>query len=70
MHKLLSIVIAALFAAVSVSAFAASHAGAQGKDDKKMEKKADAKKEDKKADAKKDDKKAEPKKDEKKADKK
>ena len=38
MHKLLSIVIAALFAAISVSAFAASHAGAQ-KDDKKMEKK-------------------------------
>ena len=70
MHKLLSIVIAALFAAVSVSSFAASHAGAQGKDDKKMEKKADAKKGEKKADSKKDDKKAEPKKEEKKADKK
>ena len=38
MQKLLSIVIAAMFAAVSVSAFAASHAGA-AKDDKKMEKK-------------------------------
>ncbi len=38
MHKLLSIVIAAMFATVSVSAFAASHAGA-AKDDKKMEKK-------------------------------
>ena len=37
MHKLLSIVIAAMFAAVSVSAFAASHAGAP-KDDKKMDK--------------------------------
>ena len=37
MQKLLSIVIAAMFAAVSVSAFAASHAGAQ-KDDKKMDK--------------------------------
>lgn len=53
MQKLLSIVIAALFAAVSVSAFAASHAGAQGKDDKKMEKKSDAKKSDKKEDKKK-----------------
>ena len=70
MHKLLSIVIAALFAAVSVSAFAASHAGAQAKDDKKMEKKADAKKDEKKADMKKDEKKADMKKDEKKADKK
>ena len=38
MQKLLSIVIAAMFAAVSVSAFAASHAGA-AKDEKKMEKK-------------------------------
>ncbi len=37
MQKLLSLIIAAMFAAVSVSAFAASHAGAQ-KDDKKMEK--------------------------------
>jgi len=43
MQKLLSIVIAAMFAAVSVSAFAASHAGAPGKDDKKMEKKDDKK---------------------------
>jgi hypothetical protein len=47
MQKLLSIVIAAMFAAVSVSAFAASHAGAS-KDDKKMEKKGDMKKDDKK----------------------
>ena len=57
MKKLLSIAIAAMFAAVSFSTFAASHAGAQAKDDKKMEKKADAKKEEKKADAKKDEKK-------------
>ncbi len=35
MQKLLSLIIAAMFAAVSVSAFAASHAGAQ-KDDNKM----------------------------------
>jgi len=53
MKKLLSIVIAAMFAVVSVSAFAASHAGAQAKDDKKMEKKADMKKDDKKMDDKK-----------------
>ncbi len=38
MQKLLSIVIAAMFASVSFTAVAASHAGAQ-KDDKKMEKK-------------------------------
>jgi len=57
MQKLLSIVITALFATVSVSAFAASHAGAQAKDDKKTEKKAEAKKDEKKADAKKDEKK-------------
>ena len=56
MQKLLSIVIAAMFASVSFTAVAASHAGAQ-KDDKKMEKKADVKKDDKKADVKKDDKK-------------
>ena len=52
MQKLLSIVIAAMFASVSFTAIAASHAGAQ-KDDKKMEKKADAKKDDKKEPAKK-----------------
>jgi hypothetical protein len=56
MQKLLSIVIAAMFASVSFTAVAASHAGA-AKDDKKMEKKADVKKDDKKAEAKKDDKK-------------
>ena len=61
MNKLLSIVIAAMFAAVSVSAFAASHAGAQ-KDDKKMEKKGDMKKDDKKMEKKGDMKKDEPKK--------
>jgi len=48
MQKLLSIVIAAMFAAVSVSAFAASHAGAS-KDDKKMEKKGDMNKDHKNA---------------------
>ena len=46
MTKLLSMIVAAMFAAVSLSAVAASHAGA--KDDKKMDKKAD--KMDKKAD--------------------
>ena len=56
MQKLLSIVIAAMFATVSFTAVAASHAGAQ-KDDKKMEKK-DDKKMEKKGDMKKDDKKA------------
>ena len=56
MQKLLSIVIAAMFASVSFTAVAASHAGA-AKDDKKMEKKADAKKDEKKADAKKEEKK-------------
>ena len=50
MQKLLSIVIAAMFAAVSVSAFAASHAGAPGKDDKKMEKKGEMKKDEMKKD--------------------
>ena len=50
MQKLLSIVIAAMFASVSFTAVAASHAGAQ---DKKMEKKADAKKDDKKEEKKK-----------------
>ena len=38
MTKLLSMIVAAMFAAVSLSAVAASHAGAQ---DKKMDKKAD-----------------------------
>ena len=52
MQKLLSIVIAAMFASVSFTAIAASHAGAQ-KDDQKMEKKADAKKVDKKEEKKK-----------------
>ncbi len=56
MSKILSVVIAAMFAAVSFNAMAASHAGAQ-KDDKKMEKKGDMKKDDKKGDMKKDDKK-------------
>ena len=63
MKNLLSIVIAAMFAAVSFSTFAASHAGAQDKkaeakkEDKKMEKKAEAKKDDKKMDKKEDKKK-------------
>ena len=57
MTKILSVVIAAMFAAVSFNAMAASHAGAQAKDDKKMEKKGDMKKDDKKAEKKKDDKK-------------
>ena len=52
MQKLLSIVIAAMFASVSFTAIAASQAGA-AKDDKKMEKKADAKKDDKKEEKKK-----------------
>ena len=50
MTKLLSMILAALFAAVSVSAIAASHAGAQDKKGEKMEKKAD--KMEKKADKK------------------
>ena len=44
MTKLLSMIVAAMFAAVSVSAIAASHAGAGDKMDKKgdkMEKKGD-----------------------------
>ena len=44
MTKLLSMIVAAMFAAVSLSAVAASHAGAQDKMEKKgdkMEKKAD-----------------------------
>ncbi|HEY8067612.1 MAG TPA: hypothetical protein VIF38_01855 [Burkholderiales bacterium] len=45
MTKLLSMIVAALFAAVSLSAVAASHMGAAAdkKDDKKMEKKMDKK---------------------------
>jgi nitrate reductase cytochrome c-type subunit len=48
MTKLLSMIVAAMFAAVSLSAVAASHAGAQDKkmekkDEKKMEKKDDKK---------------------------
>jgi len=43
MNKLLSYAIAAVFAAASVNAFAASHA-VEAKDDKKMEKKAEMKK--------------------------
>ena len=49
MTKLLSMIVAAMFAVVSVNAFAASHAAAKGdkmekKDDKKgMEKKGDGK---------------------------
>ena len=66
MSKLLSVLIAAAFATVSVGSFAASHGGA-AKDDKKMEeKKPEAKKDEKKAEAKKDDKKPEAKKDDKK----
>jgi anaerobic C4-dicarboxylate transporter len=53
MNKLLSVIVAAVFAAMSLSAFAASHTGAPMKDDKKMEKK----KGDKKAAKKKSDKK-------------
>jgi hypothetical protein len=39
MSKLLTMIVAATFAVVSASAFAASHAGAQMKDEKKMDKK-------------------------------
>jgi Ni/Co efflux regulator RcnB len=70
MSKLLSVLIAAAFATVSVGSFAASHGGA-AKDDKKMEEKKpdakkDEKKDEKKPEAKKDDKKPEAKKDDKK----
>ena len=41
MTKLLSMIVAAMFAAVSVSAIAASHAGAGDKKGDKMEKKGD-----------------------------
>jgi pentapeptide MXKDX repeat protein len=67
MTKLLSMIVAAMFAAVSLSAIAASHAGAQGD---KMEKKGEMKKDEKKGEMKKDEKKGEMKKDEKKGDKK
>jgi len=56
MRKLLAIVTAALFAAVSFNAMAASHAGAPGKDDKKKGSEMttkDGKKVDKKEDKKK-----------------
>jgi anaerobic C4-dicarboxylate transporter len=43
MSKLLSLIVAAVFAAVSLPSFAASHAGAQMKDDKKAEKKMEKK---------------------------
>ncbi len=69
MTKILSVVVAALFATVSVNVMAASHAGAQ-KDDKKMEKKGDMKKDDKKMEKKGDMKKDDKKKDDKKGDKK
>jgi len=65
MSKLLTVLIAAAFATVSVGSIAASHGGA-AKDDKKMEKKEEMKKDEKKTEAKKDDKKAAAKKDEKK----
>lgn len=41
MTKLLSMIVAAMFAAVSVNAIAASHAGAKGDKMDKMEKKGD-----------------------------
>jgi len=46
MNKLLSVIVAAMFAVGSASAFAASHAGAQMKDTKKAEKKKAAPKKD------------------------
>jgi ribosomal protein L12E/L44/L45/RPP1/RPP2 len=51
MTKLLSMIMAAMFAVVSVNAIAASHAA--GDKDKKMEKKKDEKKKDEKKDEKK-----------------
>jgi anaerobic C4-dicarboxylate transporter len=44
MNKLLTVIVAAMFAAVSAPAFAASHAGAPMKDDKKAATKTEAKK--------------------------
>ena len=57
MTKLLSMIVAAMFAVVSVNAFAASHAAAKGdkmekKDEKKGDKKDEKKKDDKKGDKK------------------
>ncbi len=52
MSKLLSLIVAAMFAAVTVPAVAASHVGAQDKMEKKSDKKA-AKKSEKKASKKK-----------------
>jgi hypothetical protein len=43
MSKFISMLVAAMFAAVSVSALAASHSGGMDKKDGKMEKKADKK---------------------------
>ena len=58
MSKLLSLLIAAAFATVSVGSFAASHGGAM-KDDKKMEEKKDEMKKDEKKAEKKEEKKEE-----------
>ena len=69
MTKVLSVVVAAVFAAASMNVLAASHAGAQ-KDDKKMEKKGDMKKGEMKKDEKKMEKMGDMKKDDKKGDKK
>ena len=44
MNKLLTVIAAAMFAAVSASAFAASHTGAPMKEEKKAATKTDAKK--------------------------
>jgi hypothetical protein len=44
MSKLFALIVAAMFTAVSGSALAAAHAGAQDKKGEKMEKKADKKK--------------------------
>jgi len=44
MNKLMTVIAAAMFAAVSASAFAASHTGAPMKDDKKAATKTEAKK--------------------------
>ena len=57
MSKLLSVIVAAMFTAVTASAFAAPSAVAQPKDEKKMEKPAKDKKMAKKGDKKKTDKK-------------
>ena len=55
MKKMLTAVVAAMFAAASLNVMAASNAGAQGKDDKKMEKKDEKNKDEKKKDEKKKD---------------